>query len=81
MLREANLWVHLNESRQRERLADAPPQLMAAPEGIAIYPEGDFPRLPILGLKMIADNKLVLKVNGWRREATLRKAIKWWPFG
>src|SRR6266508_4014501 len=81
LLREANIWVHVNKSRERVRLIDRPPHVVTAPFGIAIYPEGSFPRLPILGLRAIADNMLVLKVDGNRREATLRTPIKWWwPF-
>ena len=79
LLRAANIWAHPTESGSRDRLANRPPHLLAAPKGIAIYP-GDFPRLPILGLRAIAENELVLKVDGARREATLRTAKLWWPF-
>ena len=41
---------------------------------------GDFPRLPILGLRAIAENELILKIDGKKREATLRTPINWWPF-
>jgi len=79
-LRLANLWVHPNISGQREPLADGLPQLIKTKVGIAVYPGGDFPRLPILGLRAIAENELVLKIDGSRREATLRTAKLWWPF-
>jgi len=79
-LRAANIWIHPNEKGLRDRRAEKPPHGLAAPRGIAVY-SGDFPRLPLLGLRAIADNRLVLKVNGPRREATLRTPIKWWPFG
>ncbi|MDB5313929.1 MAG: hypothetical protein JWO38_8131 [Gemmataceae bacterium] len=79
-LRSANIWVHPNERGERERLADRSPHLVEAENGIAVYPTGDFPRLPILGLRAIAENNLVLKVDGRRREATLRTPIRWWPF-
>ena len=65
----------------RESLADRPPHLIDADHGIAVYQDGDFPRLPILGLRAIAENNLVLTVDGKRRLATLRAAIRWWPFG
>ena len=81
LLRQANIWVHANEPASRDRLADRPPHLVEAESGIAIYPTGDFPRLPLLGLRVIAENNLVLKVDGPRREATLRTPFKWWPFG
>ena len=77
----ANIWVHANVRGTRERLADRPAYLIKAQQGIAVYRDGDFPRLPILGLRAIAENKLVLTVDGKRRLATLRTAIRWWPFG
>ena len=50
-------------------------------DGMVVYADGDFPRLPVLGLRAIADNNLVLTVNGRKREATLRTPLKWWwPF-
>jgi hypothetical protein len=80
-LREANIWIHPNEPHHRDRLAGRPPYLVSAPQGIAVYSGGEFPRLPILGLRAIAENELVLKVNGPRREATLRTRMNWWwPF-
>ncbi len=80
LLRAANIWCHPNERGVRDRLAERPPHLVAAPRGIAVYPGAEFPRLPILGLRAIAENELVLKVNGRRRDATLRTPIRWWPF-
>ena len=68
-------------TRDRDRLAGILPHMLAAPRGIAIYPDGDFPRLPILGLRAIAENGLILKADGRRREATLKTAWKWWPLG
>jgi hypothetical protein len=79
-LREANIWVHPNVRGVRDELADPPPHLVEAKRGIAVYPAGDFPRLPILGLRAIAENRLILKVDGPRRQATLRTPT-WWPFG
>src|SRR5436309_3224171 len=70
-LRAANIWVHPNEPGER-RVSDRPPQFVEAVRGIAVYPGHDFPRLPILGLRAITENKLVLAIDGRRREATLR---------
>ena len=81
LLREANVWIHANKPTSRDQLADRPPQLVRTRPGIAIYPEGDFPRLPILRLRVIAENDLILKVDGPRREATLRSGRGWWGFG
>jgi hypothetical protein len=80
-LRPANIWVHPNQPHHRDRLAERPPYLVGSLRGIAVYPGAEFPRLPILGLRAIAENELVLKVDGPRREATLRTPIAWWwPF-
>lgn len=79
-LRHANIWVHPNEGGSRDRLADRPPFLLRARSGIAVYPSGDFPRVPILGLRVIGENGLILKLDGVRRQATMRTPIRWWPF-
>lgn len=79
-LRAANIWAHPNERHSRERLASRPPILVEADAGIAVYPGNDFPRLPILGLRAIAYNQLVLEVSGAKRQATLRTANRWWPY-
>lgn len=45
-----------------------------------MYPTGgDFPRLPLLGLRAITDTKLVQKVDDPGRRATLRTPFRWWP--
>jgi hypothetical protein len=81
ILRAARVWVRPNTPGTRDRLADSPPVLLAPSSGVAVYPEGvAFPRLPILGLRALVENNLVLVVNGHRREATLRTAYRWWPF-
>ena len=80
-LREANIWVHPNVRGSRDELADRPPQLVEAERGVAVYPAGDFPRLPILGLRAIAENALTLNIDGAKRTATLRTPLRWWPFG
>jgi hypothetical protein len=80
-LRVANLWVHTNERGSRVRLTDRPPHRLNVSTGIAVYPGVDFPRLPILGLRAIAENALTLNIYGSRREATLCTPFRWWPFG
>lgn len=80
-LRAAAVWVHRNEPGSRERLSADEPFELSAPRGIAVYPSTmNFPRLPLLGLRAITRNRLVLMINGHRREATLRTAYRWWPF-
>ena len=80
-LREANIWVHPNVRGRRDELTDRPPQLVEAERGVAVYPAGDFPRLPILGLRAITENALTLNIDGAKRTATLRTSLRWWPFG
>lgn len=80
MLRTANLWVHRNERGKRDQLVEGTAQLALSAQGIAVYSEGNFPRLPLLGLRVIAENSLILKVDGDRRETTLRTPRRWWPF-
>jgi len=79
-LRAANIWVHPNRRGTREPRIGSAPQLVPVPDGIAVYPTGEFPRLPILGLRALAENDLILTVNGRRREANMRPPIRWWPF-
>lgn len=80
-LREANIWVHPNVRGVRDALAERSPHLVEARRGIAVYPTGDFPRLPILGLRAIAENAPTLNIDGAKRTATLRTSLRWWPFG
>jgi hypothetical protein len=80
-LRRCNIWLHPNQRGARDQLANRTPVLVGTDRGIAVYPTGvEFPRLPILGLRAITGNRLVLIINGHRREATLRTAYRWWPF-
>jgi hypothetical protein len=77
LLRMATIWAYSLDPQSRDRLADQLPHRLSVPQGIAIYPSpGDFTRLPILGLRAIADNKLTLVVDGRRREATLRAPFR-----
>ena len=77
-LRAANFWVHPNESGRRDLQSGESPSLVETPTGIAVFPGAEFPRLPLFGLRAIAENGLVLKVDGKRREATLRTSRRWW---
>ena len=76
-LREANLWIHVNQRHTRDLRLNHQPVLLNAGRGIAVLPN-DFPRLPILGLRAIAENRLMLCVNGPRRVATLRTSLFGW---
>jgi hypothetical protein len=79
-LRAANIWIHPNRRNEMQTISESLPHLIEADGGIAVYPGSEFPRLPILGLRAIADNGLVLRVDGHRRKATLRTSPRWWPF-
>lgn len=80
-LHAADVWVHRNQTGSLDRLVAGPPFGLAVTDGIAIYPSaGNFPRLPLLGLRALTRNRLVLTVDGGRRRATLRTALNWWPF-
>jgi hypothetical protein len=42
------------------------------PQGISVFEDADAPRLRLIGLKTIVANKLILAINGDRRQATLK---------
>lgn len=60
-LRRAHIWIHRNQSGNRDR-RKGPPFLLALEEGIAVYPDDGsmHPRLPLLGLRAIIKNNLRL---------------------
>jgi hypothetical protein len=77
-LRSASIWIHRNRAGSRE-LSDREPFLLHLPEGIAIYPSdgSNYPRLPLLGLRAIINNKLKLVIDGNWKHASLRSPL-WW---
>lgn len=79
----AHLWLHPNQPGQRDQLAARPAYRLHIPRGIIIYPAGTrYPRLPLLGLRAIARNKLRLTVDGERLRVSLRTPGWWhWLFG
>jgi hypothetical protein len=76
----ADLWVRSNSPGKLDQFADTPPVPLESKSGIAVYPTGDFPRLPILGLRALAENKLIFKIDGGRRLAMLRTPFRFWSF-
>jgi hypothetical protein len=83
-LHAANLWLHPNVPGERDRLLGRPPQLLEIRRGIAVYPdEARFPRLPLLGMRTVRDNRLHVAVDGERQRLTLRtpdwhtKLLRW----
>jgi len=80
----ANVWIHPNVPDKRDQLKLDSPFLLRLDQGIAIYPsDGDFPRLPLLGLRGLVRNKLHLMVDPERCVVSLRtpdwrtKLLRW----
>jgi hypothetical protein len=74
----ANVWIHRNQGGRRELRAEEPVKL-TLDEGIAVYPAdgSNYPRLPLLGLRAIIENKLNLVIDGKRQHGSLRSP-GWW---
>ena len=55
-------------------MADRAPSRLAIDGGIAVFPGGgpNDPRLPLLGLRALADKGLHLTIDGLRRTVSLR---------
>ena len=67
---DAGLWLH----------TDGEPFKIRIHEGIAVY-DGDWPRLPILGLRALTENKLQIFIYGDTKRVIIRTPPKWyWPF-
>jgi hypothetical protein len=69
-LRRAGLWLHTNgESFE-----------LTIDEGIAVF-DGDWPRLPILGLRALTNSQLHTFIYGDTKQVLIRTPRKWyWPF-
>lgn len=66
----AGLWLH----------TDHEPFSLKVMDGIAIL-EGDWPRLPVLGLRAITNNQLRTFIYGDTKQVLIRTPPKWyWPF-
>lgn len=80
-LRAAALFIYSNLRGREEPDFSRSPTHLELPRGIAVYDEGDFPRLPLLGLRAVLHNRLRLTIDGTRMTATLTRPTLWWPFG
>ena len=62
--------------------SDATPFSLLTDKGIAVCSDNhpSDPRLPLLGLRLLVRNKLILTVNGSRNEVSLCTGPWWWPF-
>jgi hypothetical protein len=83
-LRAAHLWIHPNVPGKRDEWSGAPALRLGLDRGIAVYPgDGDFPRLPLLGLRALVRNRLHFTVDSERRLVNLRtpdwrtKVMRW----
>jgi hypothetical protein len=68
----ANVWLHSNVPETRDVQAGAEPARLVLPDGIPVFPppgadELPFPRLPLLGLRALTDNKLDTHIQGSKR--------------
>ncbi len=66
----ARVLVHRNVPGQATLRGDTYPLEM--PQGISLFEDGDAPRLPLIGLRAIVANKLLLLIDGDRRQVTLK---------
>lgn len=69
-LYHARLWLHADDEAFDLSMSD----------GIAIL-DGDWPRLPILGLRALTNSKLQTFIYGDTKEVVIRSPSAWfWPF-
>lgn len=66
----ADVRIHRNVSGKAELTGDSFPLEM--PQGISVLPDGQAPRLPLIGLRSIIANQLRLLINEGRRQVTLK---------
>jgi hypothetical protein len=70
------LWLHPNRPGNREIMRPAKAHSLTLAEGIAVYPGATYPRLPLLGLRALVQNRLKLTIDEDR--VFLRTRRKWW---
>jgi hypothetical protein len=80
-LRSAGVFLYGNCPGTLDVDLNRPPFRLGTRQGIAVYEGGDFPRLPLLGMRALVENRLRLKVDGDRRTVSLTAPPHWWPFG
>jgi hypothetical protein len=75
-LYQADVWIHPNVRRKRDRAAGIEPFRLALHKGIAVYPPSmsSAPRLPLLGLRALRLARLHLTIDCDRCSVTLRTA-------
>ena len=71
-LHAASVWIHPNHPGTKDVIADQPPFRLDFREGIDLRSGTNSPRLPLLGLRALARNKLHLVVDAQNRVVDLR---------
>jgi hypothetical protein len=66
---QGDLRLHRNRQGTRELAEGSLPLILT--EGFTLAPEGSS-RLPLMGLRAIVSNRLILRIDGKRRQVTLR---------
>jgi hypothetical protein len=73
----ASVWLYPNVPGTRNVPEGAQPTRLVLPDGIPVFPqpagrEFPFPRLPLLGLRAMTDNKLDMNIQGGKRLVSIR---------
>ena len=63
----AGVRVHRNVPGREWLRGDS--NLMEMPQGISVFEDAEMPRLPLFGLRVIVAKKLMLAIDGGRRQA------------
>lgn len=72
-LHPAVIWLHPNVPGSRDRIADRPAFRIDLEEGIAVHSdEPNYPRVPLLGLRALARERLHLTIDTNRHSIDLR---------
>jgi hypothetical protein len=80
-LRAVTVYLFGNRPGRRDADPGRPPFRLGTRRGVAVYEDGDFPRLPLIGLRALTQNHLRLTVDGDRQTVSLTAPPHWWPFG
>ena len=74
-LKDAVIAVFPNTREVHDARLDVQPLVLSLPEGIAIHREGDpfAPRLPLLGLRTLVKNRLMLRIDAGRKEVSIER--------
>jgi hypothetical protein len=73
-LMRVSAWIHANRPGTRDEFVARPPFRLEMPKGMIVAPRGvsTAARLPLLGLRAIVSNRLLLTIDGARLRVALR---------